>query len=498
MKKALSALLVFAMVIACFAFTTSAAYSGSTASITERWWKKSDKTIPVRTAEELVYVFEYMAAGENFSNKTIKLENDITINEGDAKDWASKAPKFNWYTIAEGAESVFMGTFDGQGHTISGLYSNSFSAADDNKIIPFGAGADAAKAAANGLFPALAGTVKNLRVTNSYVCGAYGLGVIAGRVDSGSNVVLENIQVDNSSVYATYYQNGDPSKEDLNDPDGKLSGPYEKHSSVGGFIGLGEGKSVIVKNCLFMGTVEGGGRFVGGLLGNLNKAHVEIINSGFNGTVQSKYAESYKNGVNLYKENSGGLLARTDDPNEKGSIFTNCFFIGKFNANDKSTTSGSIVGRCTTFTATDCFVSENIAFRFYDPSKSTNTKGGDAGMENLSDKKMTGKDAVSEMGLDESVWVAVEGVGPVLSAHKEAVAPNTTAPKTTAPKATTPKPTKDNGSNDSANNSVANTTKPAPTTGKKPAANTGDITVYMIAAVVISAAAAVVVSKSRH
>ena len=53
----------------------------------------------------------------NFANNTVKLGRDIVVNEGNATKWASNAPNDNWTSIAK-----FNGVFDGDGHTISGIY----------------------------------------------------------------------------------------------------------------------------------------------------------------------------------------------------------------------------------------------------------------------------------------------------------------------------------------------------------------------------------------
>lgn len=50
----------------------------------------------------------------------MKLGADIVVNEGNASDWANERPRLRWTPI-----SNFAGSFDGQGHTISGIYGKS-------------------------------------------------------------------------------------------------------------------------------------------------------------------------------------------------------------------------------------------------------------------------------------------------------------------------------------------------------------------------------------
>lgn len=121
---------------------------------------------------------------------TIKLGADIVCNEGKASDWAKEAPINIWKPIGYNAEfggKTFLGTFDGQGHTISGLYGLS-----TKSMVSFfgetGAGS----------------IVKNLKITNSYFeaqiakSDSWGMvgGVVAkswGTVDTVySNAILVN------------------------------------------------------------------------------------------------------------------------------------------------------------------------------------------------------------------------------------------------------------------------------------------------------------------
>lgn len=80
------------------------------------WYNQDEKVFTITTAEELEELAD-LSDFYNFSGQTIKLDADIVVNEGNAKDWVKNAPKKRWKPI-----SGFEGTFDGQGHTISGLY----------------------------------------------------------------------------------------------------------------------------------------------------------------------------------------------------------------------------------------------------------------------------------------------------------------------------------------------------------------------------------------
>ena len=80
------------------------------------WYSEGEKEFTISTVEQLE---EFVALSNfyTFEGQTIKLDADLTLNEGKAEDWKKDAPKNRWKPIQD-----FNGTFEGQGHTISGLY----------------------------------------------------------------------------------------------------------------------------------------------------------------------------------------------------------------------------------------------------------------------------------------------------------------------------------------------------------------------------------------
>ena len=80
------------------------------------WYKEDAKTYIIDSVQDFHGLY-IVSAMTNFEGKTVKLGADITVNTGNASDWASKAPSNNWYPI-----KTFKGTFDGNGKTISGIY----------------------------------------------------------------------------------------------------------------------------------------------------------------------------------------------------------------------------------------------------------------------------------------------------------------------------------------------------------------------------------------
>lgn len=508
MKKVLSMILVVMMVLTTLIMTAYAAddptpYSGTPA---EKWWKKSNKIIEVANADQLIRVLQELDTGERFSGKTIKLTDNIVFNDGDASKWETTAPTYNLGTLVTGV-GTFEGIFDGNNKTISGIYNNKM--APEGYVPTEGWQGKVTEFGCVGLFPNLGANAKvtNLRITNSYFTGCYATGAVAGRV-TGDNVVIESVQVDNSKVFATYIQTGDPAKGD------ELGGLYEKHCSSGGVIGMCSGSYdyLTFKNVLFQGTVAGGGRFVGGICGNMQQTHIIMDNVGFIGVYESFYSRYY-DGQFLFKENSGGLIGRVTDKRatgaETGTVINNCFFIGHFKANDQSTTSGLLSGRCDLCTVTDFYANDDAYTDLLGKTDCKDTKDlKECKFEKLS--VLQGSKSVQTIGLSSDVWFANEGFGPFLKAFQAEAAEVTSAKATEAqgpgetpteaPKTETPASTGKASESQQQGDTPATqapVTKSSSKRTRNPSAPTGDVTTYMIAAVVISAAAAVVISKSR-
>ncbi len=118
----------------------------------------------------------------NYKNANAKLTANIVVNEGVLNEDMTLSDDYDsfreWRPIGNSMvndenfafeRKIYGGTFDGQGHTISGLYGY------DNSIQDY-----------IGLFGELSGTVKNLGVLDSYFTSQYIAGGICGVVDGGT------------------------------------------------------------------------------------------------------------------------------------------------------------------------------------------------------------------------------------------------------------------------------------------------------------------------
>ena len=223
-----------------------------------------------------LYGLAYLSQSNNFEGKTIILKDKIVVNEGDADDWGETPPTYQWYPIGS-VSKPFAGTFDGQGKSISGLWSN-------------GSGENGE---GMGLFGGVnGGNIQNVSLLNSYITGDTSFtGSIVGFL-SGT---ISNVY---SDAYVT-------------------STEQETGGLVGRFGGGGTAsiEKQVMSRCWFDGTVEVATPYVGGLIGRIDRGYngKDIVNCLNTGDVISTYNGS----DNTY---AGGLVGAADNALYTASI----------------------------------------------------------------------------------------------------------------------------------------------------------------------------------
>ena len=122
MKKKTKTLLLCGIILVVAAmsalgiwFLTNRSQFGDGNVLGVAWYHENGTEFTISTAEELFELAE-LSKHYDFKDQTIKLNADIVINEGNAADWEFEYPEYIWEPIDN-----FAGTFDGQGHTISGV-----------------------------------------------------------------------------------------------------------------------------------------------------------------------------------------------------------------------------------------------------------------------------------------------------------------------------------------------------------------------------------------
>lgn len=157
-------------------------------------------------------------------NKNV-LKPDGTLNEGTFKEWTPIGNTCN------GSYSPYTGIFEGQNHTISGLY---FKKENTSEV---------------GFFGYNGGKISNVGILDSYFCGFSQVGGVCGY---------------NSSTITNCYNKG------------VVDGTADGASSFGGVCGCNLG---ILTNCYNTGIVSGQ-LFVGGVSGNNNGTITNCYNTG--------------------------------------------------------------------------------------------------------------------------------------------------------------------------------------------------------------------------
>lgn len=281
--------------------------SGVARMIDIKWYDEAKKSYTITNVKQLLGLAELAGGTVNFLGKTVKLGADITVNSGEATAWKKEEPAYVWLPIGAGinANQGFCGTFDGQGHTISGLYYKN----DETGI---------------GLFKAVGkeGLVKNIRLTNSYFeyngkdRSTAAIGGIVGRSYGNLDTVYSNAIVQSTGL------------------------------GNGGLVGQIYGdKNTVINNCWFDGTLAmvgahaDGGQHGGGIVGRIERGAVSINHCLTTGLVSCEATET---GVH-----AGGLVGyiryEKKDDGTKLNI-SDCLVAGKVEVAWHSC-AGSVVGR---------------------------------------------------------------------------------------------------------------------------------------------------------
>ena len=252
----------------------------------------------IGTASELIWFADAVNSGSQSIKG--KLTADIQLNTA-----GSTANK--WTPIGT-QESPFCGTFDGDGHTVSGVYVDSgidCAGFFGSVVMPSEYNEDSdvpEKMTSEFVLQHTRTSIKNIKITNAEIHGGYSVGGLVG--------YAENLGISDCSF------------------DGKV---YGTGNSVGGIVGWSYYYTVI-NQCFSTGSVSGGQR-VGGITGYANGNTVAVKN-------YSSMAVSGKLNVG----GIGGTLS--------GAFLEGCFFLGSVSAED---TVGGLVGYALFSTICDAY-----------------------------------------------------------------------------------------------------------------------------------------------
>ena len=197
----------------------------------------------ISDAEQLAILSE-LSQADSFVDTYFELTADITLTGEN-----NVAPIGGW-------ASAFGGTFDGNGHTISGVH-----------IKNTGDG--------SGFFACIQGgaTIKNLALVDAHVesTGLGAVGALVGQTNraNGDDITISNVYVDADVIVA----NG-------SEVAGIIGNLSDSNSSY-------EGGVVFMDNVVFTGSVTASAGYVAGLVGNARNIHVEMTNCANYGTIKA-------------------------------------------------------------------------------------------------------------------------------------------------------------------------------------------------------------------
>ena len=154
-RKAISFFVTGLLTIACLPVNVSVFSAAWNGTVDTSWYQAGETQLSISNPEELAGLAKLVNDGTtNFEGVTITLEADLQMNpltNWEKWETAEAQPSNTWVPIGIVNQSLFHGTFDGNGHTISGLYAQNYGE--------------------TGLFAGLyrTATVKNLTIEKSYL-----------------------------------------------------------------------------------------------------------------------------------------------------------------------------------------------------------------------------------------------------------------------------------------------------------------------------------------
>lgn len=224
-------------VVVCMGFVMSAipltVSAENIPSANTAWFSKDGSDLYIDDINELYGFASLVNEGNNFEGKTVHLLHDITVNTCDmSSSDLDTASLTVWIPIGSTSSTPFKGTFDGHGHTVSGLYVQS-----DTKRV--------------GFFGEIQGAeIKNLRIENSLFIGKGMVGSMAGYARKSYSVISNCFS---SALIKCTDSSG---------------------SAFGGIIGQ-SATDLTVSDCVFVGSVRAP-KYIGGILGFVDNSTSKI------------------------------------------------------------------------------------------------------------------------------------------------------------------------------------------------------------------------------
>lgn len=312
-RTALVLLVILAMIVPCLPVVASAAdptIETRTAEAADKAWydeHTSDTTLYIGSTGELAYFMELgaQATAVTFEGKTIQLTADIVWNYGEATadgftpdTGAQGNVIYDWTPYGKNdSTNSFQGTFDGNGHKISGLYTSSSVKNDGGFIRYTGEGASIQNVSFENMYvfestdnvgalvgqPKAALTISNVKI-QGYIVGESYIGGLVAQSATAVALTVSNVNVDIAIVGKSYIgglvarQFGDLTVSDTN-----VRVNIEGSSYVGGLVGAANtgANTISASRCSVSGSIitASGAQATGGFVGNQRNYTVSISDS---------------------------------------------------------------------------------------------------------------------------------------------------------------------------------------------------------------------------
>lgn len=262
---------------------------------------KVDGAYIIDSVEDL-YGFAILAKDNDFAEQTVKLGANITISDNaTAEEWEEGTPaELPWYPIGQNTdEGGFAGTFDGQNHSIQGIYVK-----QDIKYM--GLFAMTSQGSTLQKFDIVDSYIENTRTVDDGYAGSVA-GEIHGNIDTVySNAIVHTIT-----------------------------------NEIGGLVARASAEEQAnITNCWFDGKVVGGedSRRLGGLVGAVSTGTLNLENVLFTGQIDAHYTHP-TNGAYV-----GGFVGVAKGALSVNVHITSALSAGKINIDQNHKLVGSIVG----------------------------------------------------------------------------------------------------------------------------------------------------------
>jgi len=375
------------------------------------WYYASEDTskFVIASSADLYGLAEIVneVSGTTFTDKKVTLVGDITVNEGTTwMNTESVDTAYVWNPIGQNAYGIsWYGTFDGDGNSISGLYTVHLADGTGNYDNPNSTNAYV------GLFGTSreGSVIKNVALTNSYFYsdGTYVGGIVGWT--KGSD--FEDIYCDAKIV---------------------VSNTSTSINSIGGIIGCCYAKdnqtvTRNLKRIWFDGDIEANGLvlYVGGLVGYDYEAYsFEMTDCLYTGNINYNFTGTVTEGNYKTTPNLGGLIAyQSNLLTKRKLLLTNCIVAGSMNAigTGNDAVSGYWLGRAShadTSKVTNCHITCTLTVNGVESTKyiGSNHKDRFGDINCVRDNTYFQNNSLTTIFGEDHVWATVEGMDvPVLA-----------------------------------------------------------------------------------